>query len=372
MDMILGQPRATAFLQTQLAGDRMHHACIFHGPLGVGKCTTALALARVLLCHARVTTLTGEIQACESCDSCRLLKNHDTDANTWAHPDLHVIRKELASFSDDAQIRKRKQMSIPVEIVRQHLIEPAGLAAKLNHGKVFIVDEAELLNGASQNVLLKTLEEPPAGTTIMLITSSEERLLPTIRSRCQRVAFVPLSDEQVGRWLDQQEGSLEAATRDWLIGFADGSLGRAQLALQQDLASWAQVLLPMLEAMAQGQPDAAMGEQLAQRIKAFAESWVKQYPNASKEAANRLGASLGFSILTTHARQHLAQRGTQCSAGALIESQASLDPWLGVIDAVHQAEGLLGTHVNLSLVCDHLMVTVGRCLLAGAREGSLA
>ncbi len=367
MDRIRGQARAIGVLQTQWAAERMHHAYIFHGPAGVGKFTTAVALARLLLCHNPATNLTGAVEACGACPSCRLLPADADRPEAIAHPDLHVIRKELAAYSDDAQVRARKQLSIPVEIVRRHLIEPAGLAPQLKHGKVFIIDEAELLNASSQNVLLKTLEEPPADTTIILVTSSEDRLLPTIRSRCQRVPFTPLSDGDVEWWLDQQGAELGASERAWLLGFANGSLGRARLALDHGLASWAETMLPMLDAMASGRPAAGLGAELADRIKAFAEKWVKDHPNASKEAANRMAAGLGFSILTTYARQRIAGLAADGEPGALADAEARLDPWLGVIDAAADAERLLSNNVNLSLVCDHLTASAGRRLMAAAR-----
>src|SRR5690606_4650358 len=122
-------------------------------------------------------------------------------ALAWPHPDLHVVTKELARYSEDRSTRERKLTQIPVDVLRTELIEPVYRAAQMGHGKVFIVDEAELLNDAGQNAMLKTLEEPPAGTTIILVTSIQDRLLPTIRSRCQRVAFVPLPDSVVSRWL---------------------------------------------------------------------------------------------------------------------------------------------------------------------------
>ncbi|MEL7087151.1 MAG: hypothetical protein AAGL98_01715, partial [Planctomycetota bacterium] len=223
MDAILGQTHALDQLHAQLTSGRVHHAQIFHGPAGVGKFTTALALAKVLLCHAPERDLAGRVTACGGCVSCLTFRPAPEEAGPdatpgagagaaagagagagafpgVAHPDLHVVNKELARYSDDRQVRDRKLTSIPVDVLRTALIEPAYLGAQLNHGKVFIVDEAELLNAAGQNVLLKTLEEPPTpddntgggGTTIILVTANEDRLLPTIRSRCQRIAFVPL------------------------------------------------------------------------------------------------------------------------------------------------------------------------------------
>ena len=94
MDTILGQTRAIDQLLAALASGRLHHAYIFHGPAGVGKCTTARAFAAVLLCHDPVTDLAGRVAACGACASCRAIE-------AGKHPDLPVIVQELALYSAD-------------------------------------------------------------------------------------------------------------------------------------------------------------------------------------------------------------------------------------------------------------------------------
>jgi len=379
MDRILGQSQALDLLARQLSTGRRHHAYIFHGPGGVGKFTTALAYAKVLLCHDRVTDLTGRITACEGCGSCKLLRNltpdldettsddaDDTLGLTTPHPDLHVIRKELARYSDEKTIRDRKLTRIPVEVLRSALIEPANLAAKLSGGKVFIVDEAELLNPAGQNALLKTLEEPPAGTTLILITASEDRLLPTIRSRCMRIAFAPLPDEAVANWCDQHVGDLPAVRKQELIAFAGGSLGRAQRIARFGLLDWSAAILPALDRAAQGKPAADLGQQVFSFIDTFAKDWVDAHKGASKEAANKQGADLMWSLIATHARSRIKELSNQCDDTDPIAAEAALEPWLSVIDATEQTQRHLASNVNLSLACDHLAVSLARCLCATA------
>lgn len=377
MDRILGQTRAVGLLERQLSTGRGHHACIFHGPVGIGKFTTALAYARVLLCHDRVTDLTGRITACGACGSCRLLKNlasesaddpdDDTVGLTTGHPDLHVVRKELARFSEDATIRNRKLTRIPVEVLRSALIEPAYLAAKLGHGKVFIVDEAELLNPAGQNALLKTLEEPPAGTTLILVTANEDRLLPTIRSRCMRIAFVSLPDHAVEKWCDRHAERLTGPQRKTLVTFAAGSLGRAQLIHRFGLLGWCDTVLAALDGAAQGRPSPGLGQQLFGFIDAFAADWVKAHDNASKEAANKLGADLMWSLIATHVRGRIAELTGRCDPDDPLSAEGILTPWLSVIDATERAQQFLASNVNLALTCDHLAVSIMQAL-TGARQ----
>jgi DNA polymerase III subunit delta' len=383
MDRILGQSQAIDLLTRQLSTGRRHHAYIFHGPAGVGKFTTSLAYAKILLCHDRVTDLAGRISACDACPSCKLLRNltpglspglapdaeestskeaDDTLGLTTAHPDLHVVRKELARYSDDAPTRKRKLTRIPVEVLRTALIEPANLAAKLPGGKVFIVDEAELLNPAGQNALLKTLEEPPAGTTLILVTANEDRLLPTIRSRCMRIAFAPLADDVVAGWCDQHLSDLPAAQKQELIAFAGGSLGRAQLIARFNLLEWSAVILPALDRATQGKSTPGLGQQVFAFIDTFAKDWVDAHKGASKEAANKQGADLMWSLIATHARRRIAELSDQCDAADPLTAEALLEPWLSVIDATEQTQQHLASNVNLSLACDHLAASLTRTL----------
>ena len=386
MDEILGQDRAVQILGDQLASGRLHHGYIFHGPSGIGKCTTALAFARILLCHNAQPDLAGRVSACGQCDACRLLEAGVITGEAAAsaggdepaaspHPDLHVIRKELCSVSSVNTVRNRKQMNIPVDLLRELVIggttsdghyhdAPAHKSSTMRHGKVFIIDEAELLDAPGQNALLKTLEEPPPGTTLILITASEDRLLPTIRSRCQRVAFVPLGDEAIAQWLDKHAADMSETDRNWLVTFAGGSLGRARLARDYGLTDWAKTVIPALDAMASGEARGELGEQIAKMIDDFAKARVGKSQHASKEAANRLAAGLMWSLIAAHARQRMTELAAGCEPADPIAGEARLSPWLEVIEAVREAERLIATNVNLSLVCDHLAAQIDGALSA--------
>lgn len=375
MDRILGQSAALKALRTQLANQRVHHAQIFHGPAGVGKFTTAIDFARELLCHEPVSDLIGNLSACGTCRSCKLFRmvneaqqgEDPTENLASAHPDLHIITKELALFSDDAQERQRKLTSIPVSVIREHLIAPASLAPALNHGKVFIVDEAELLNSTGQNALLKTLEEPTPGTYLILVTSSEHKLLATIRSRCQRIAFSALADEDIARWIGEHHGEVDEQTRKWVVGFAQGSLGRASLALRFDLVQWgASVLSPMQRLGQSGRPEPDLGQSIGDCVDGFASAWVAAHKNASKEAANRRAAMLMGSMISHFARRRMAEKAQQCDPDLPGECEQTLSPWLQVIEAVTAFEDQLASNVNLKLCCEGLGMAIHGALLGVA------
>lgn len=368
MHEIIGQDRAVGMLNRALQTGRVHHAYIFHGPAGVGKFTTACAWARVYLCHSRQTDLAGRMEACGACASCRLWNRYHgvEDATEVAHPDFRVLRKELAAVSDNATLRKRKQMNLPVDLLREHMLggttsndkdhSPVVYqTARLGHGKVFVIDEAELLDRHGQNALLKTLEEPPAGTCIILVTSQEDQLLMTIRSRCQRVAFDRLSDEFVGRWLDTHLAPNSEDQRTELISVAEGSLGRAKLAVEYGLAQWADLVAQGLMRMQRGNCPVEMGSQMAQMMDAFAGTWVEKRPNASKEAANHQAAQLMLSLIGAYARRRVSDEAGQIVGGDVGAGESWLGPWVEVIEAVDRAWSEIDANVNLGLACDHLV-----------------
>ena len=396
MHAILGQPKALSVLRSQLATGRVHHAQLFHGPAGVGKFTTALALAKTLLCHDPQTDNENTPLACGDCESCRLFNapkpaaesgpakkgkgkaardddgdDEDDDAGeaspdggasahpmSFSHPDLHIVVKELAAFSDDANVRKRKLTQIPVEIVREHLLAPAHHSAAMGHGKVLIVDEAELLNAAGQNAILKTLEEPPPRTVFILVAAREDRLLPTIRSRCQRVAFGLLPEAEVEAMLLKKSPLLDAKKAKWLAIFSQGSPGRADLGLAYGLHEWGESILPPLRDIAARKARPEWGSLIATRIESFASEWVARHKNASKEAANRQGADLMLSMLSHFAARRLQESSRACDPADLGGGETRCAPWLRAIEAVREAETRLAQNANLALVCDGLSSAV--------------
>lgn len=168
---IRGQDRAIARLRAAIAADRVHHAYLFTGPPGAGKRATFVALAAALNCD----TAPGE--GCDRCTPCSKIAQ-------GIHPDVVSLEREGA-----AQI-------VPIETIRTQVIARVGLPPHEARVRVFFFDEAAALQEASANALLKTLEEPPARTMFVLATAAPDRLLPTIRSRCQRITFAALTADE--------------------------------------------------------------------------------------------------------------------------------------------------------------------------------
>lgn len=366
---VLGQDRAFSLLQACLQSGRLHHAYIFYGPQGVGKSIVARWYAKTLLCLDAQPDFSGQISACGACASCKLLdamdapvSDDDADARPTAHPDLHLVNKELARFSDDAAVRQRKLLNIPVDVIETHLLEPAYLAPTLGKRKVFIVDEAELIDPVGQNKLLKTLEEPTPGTFIILVSSSQDRLLATIRSRCQQVPFAALSAEVIDQWAKQHASEWSADERAWLARFSGGSLGRAAMAVEYDLRPWGKTVIGAIEQISRTNYPARLGKDIHAFIEDLAARWVDNHDNASKDAANKMASAMMWSMITQHARAKLAAAAATLAPGDFVSADAALLPWTRAIDAVSTVESETAANVNLSLACDHFVSLLFRAM----------
>ncbi|MBX3381155.1 MAG: hypothetical protein KF805_13760 [Phycisphaeraceae bacterium] len=343
---ILGQDRALKVLTDTIRSGRVHHAWIFHGPSGVGKFTAALAFAALIL--DETTKVKGD-QPVVSADS-----RVKSLLAAGTHPDLHIITKELAAYSEIDSVRKSKQITIAKDVVDTHLIAPALLASSLPGGlasKVFIIDEAELLdrspnNAPTQNAILKTLEEPPAGTVIILVTTNPDRLLTTIRSRSQQVAFAPLHDPAMREWLEAHKKTIDppisADDLPILQSFAAGSPGELLLAHHGQLAEWSRTLEPMLAQCDMGKYSPGLGSTMAKLIDDWAGAVVDRDKLASKDAANRAGAELMFRMLSQRARNHLRR------------NPDSPERHLSAIANIREAERQLDSSVSAPFVMEWL------------------
>ncbi len=213
---IFCQDKAIALLQKAFAFGKWAHAYIFAGPDGVGKFKTAIAWANLLLCEkpAKENSISD---GCGLCRSCRALQAD-------SHPEFNHIYKELVEFTRDNKGRKTP-VDLPIDVIREFLIEKVPTKPTLSQRKIFVVSEAEKLNAASQNALLKVLEEPPAYCCIILLCTRLEKLLPTTKSRCQIIRFGPIDEDKIIEKL--KEMGLEQIKAQYFARLSTGSLGTA-------------------------------------------------------------------------------------------------------------------------------------------------
>ena len=204
-----GHPAATAAVGAMVAG-HAPHALLLAGPPGVGKTTLALDLAAGLLC----TAPDPSDRPCRECRGCRLVDH-------GRHSDLH----RLAPSGPGQQVRIGDRASPEPGTVRR-LISDLALLPVEGGARVAIVERADRLNEDAQSALLKTLEEPPSGVTIVLCADRDDLLLPTVRSRCVRVRLGPVAIREIESLLEDA-GAADASRAGRLARLAAGRPGAA-------------------------------------------------------------------------------------------------------------------------------------------------
>lgn len=197
---ITGHESQKEFLRNSVRKNRISHAYLFSGPEGVGKKLVATGFAKLINCAEGGT----ENLDCE-CTSCaKTEKGLNPDVLVFGYPDEKTIK---------------------VDHIRQDVERLIHLAPYENPYKVFIIDGAQRMNFNAQNAFLKTLEEPPPNSVIILITTLADLLMPTIRSRCQSVVFQPLAPSQVKDLLERKKPDED--NPDLVSRISGGSISKA-------------------------------------------------------------------------------------------------------------------------------------------------
>ncbi len=351
-DDLLGQESARALLSRLAETGRVPHALLFQGPEGTGKRAVAERFAAALLCAASPGA------SCGRCASC--LK-----ARHGAHPDLlrverlpKVERKGVPGESaeeDEDESGGAADDLRPFIVIDQirWLNEHAAFPPREGRRRVFIVDPADRMNLAAQNALLKTLEEPPATSILILVASRPHVLLPTVRSRCFAVRFGPMPADELARGLEARGlPKDEALARAALAG---GRPGRAIGLHLDDLRRHRGEILDALVALVGG--PAALAD-----LPAMVETVAGE-----SEDDLAAGLDLAEALLRDAAR-------AATGAGGLVHADledrlARLGARLGaarasaLVEGIERARGLLRIHANRTLIAESIL-----CAAAGGAD----
>ena len=253
---LLGQNAASEFLTGVVRQGRPSTAYLFQGPAGVGKGTAALAFARALLCEKAAG---GAGDACDDCAACR-------KTASLQHPDLKflfpvsgeereldtTIAETLQGLREDPffVFAYEKAASIRISMTRE-LLRELSFAPYESSRRVVVLRDADRMREDQYSALLKTLEEPGAATVWVLTTARPPRLPATIRSRCQKVRFGPLTEPQIREVLTAGAGVPAEAARI-LAALSGGSLARALALRDSDPRAAREQALALLEPAQRG------------------------------------------------------------------------------------------------------------------------
>jgi len=252
---LAGHAAAEAAILEGYRSGRLHHAWLIGGPPGIGKATFAFRVARFLLAFP-------DPARAPAGPTLAVPPGHPAAhaVAQLSHPDLALLRRRL-----DAR-REKVRTEIAVDDVRDMLGTFTGTAGALGW-RVAIVDSAEDLNASSANALLKMLEEPPPRSIFLIVAHAPARILPTIRSRCRKLALEPLAEDEVRRVVAPLAEDAEPAVLDAAIAAAQGSPRRALELIAGGGTSLVGEIERLLDALPGGEIAArhALAEKLARR-----------------------------------------------------------------------------------------------------------
>jgi len=300
---VAAQEQAVRVLQQALDRDRVAHAYLFEGPSGVGKQRVAVALACALLCR---TARSGARCSCSICERIRAEK----------HPDVRIFRP-----------RDEGDRNLQVDFIRTELLPFTKFAPFEGEAACVIFPEADVSfpvhHAEAANALLKTLEEPRQRVAFLLLSERPDRLLPTIRSRCQRVRFRPLPAAVLSDILSTAE--VPEAARAPAIALSQGSADRA-LALAADgmVEQLVELVLRVDKAVAAARPgdllDLAKELADSDQLDLLLSTLSLFYRDVAQLALDRADAQLSF----PEQRVTLEARATQISAVEAAERVAAI------------------------------------------------
>jgi DNA polymerase-3 subunit delta' len=312
---------------------RLAHAYLFTGPPGIGKRLFAEELAKALLCESPASE---RLEACDHCAACAQMA-------AATHPDYFIAG------------RPEESLELPISVIRE-LCRQFALKPARGRGKIAILDDADLLNEEAANCFLKTLEEPPARSVLILIGTRADRQLPTSVSRCQVVPFRRLPEETV-RELILAQGIEEDEWIRPLARLSDGSPGQALALADPALWNFRRTLL------------AGLVQPRGDRV-ALAQSWIQFVEEAGKDAAaQRRRASLVLHLLiqfltaaliaSVGGAPNLAESEDQRVLEELV-CRADTHQILELLDRCLEGDSQIERRVQLVLVLEALVDALGQ------------
>ena len=326
---IFGQEQPKRIIKNALQNSSLAHAYLFHGQESIGKKLIALELAKNLNCTSQID---GE--ACDECSSCKKIVNR-------THPDFFFIEPTKSTPT-------AREATIKIEVIRE-LQRKLAFQPYEGKVKVAVIDNADLMNLQAANSFLKTLEEPPSATILILISSNPFKLLPTLLSRCQTILFQSLTPENIKNILKEKinEEMIEENSLDFRALRSRGNVNRALKDDMEDIANMRKEIVTLLETICFQRMDIVFSH---------AKSWARQ-TDQWETIFNELMELL----------RDLAFFRSGCSESDIFNQdiartlkslalKRSLKSWLEMFNSVHTTQKALSGNANAQLFFENMLI----------------
>ncbi len=325
---ILGQSQPKKILANALQNSSVAHAYLFYGPESIGKKKLAITLAKALNCKG-----TDPLDACNECESCGKIER-------GTHPDFFYLEPmKTTSTSREAVIK--------IEMIRELQRKLAYLPYE-GKTKVVVIDSAELMNLKTMNSFLKTLEEPPSSTVLLLISSNPSRMLPTLLSRCQGIQCHSLASSDIRTIIrSQPEEPLTESELDFRVQRSQGSVDRALAENLEQIEKLREQLLAVLEKVSFDRIDIMFN---------FAKAWAKHTEQLQPVLDELSGLIRDLALYRSGCTQSDIQNGDLSAKMIPIAQTCSLKDWLDRFTAVRNTQVALSSNANAQLCLENMLI----------------
>ena len=340
---VLGHERQFQWFHQQYSNGRMGSSFLFVGPSGIGKRTFAVKLAQALLCEDDPD---GSLVPCETCSACQQVKS-------YSHPDLLTLRRR----DDKAVIQVSQLVGTKERRMREGLCYDISLKPYYGGKRIAIIDDADYFNEESANALLKTLEEPPPHSIIILIGTSKQRQLPTIRSRCQIIRFAPLQDDLLAQLVLQRGLVEDQQQARQLAALGNGSIEKTRALIDSGMAEFREEFFPRLANAGTILPE------LVSLVNGFVDQAVSDLPSDQKAMGRRDCLRQIIQVATDFYRQLMRElAGAKLHHGGLLAEpvEIAIRNWpgnvetaLACINACLEAEERVSQNANLKTLVEY-------------------
>ena len=328
-DRILGQEQPKKILKNALQNSSVAHAYLFHGQESIGKKQIAIELAKSLNCASPIK---GD--ACDECISCRKIENR-------IHPDFFFI--EPIKNTPTA-----REAVIKIEAIRE-LQRKLAFHPYEGKVKVAIIDTADLMNLQAANSFLKTLEEPPSATILILISSNPFKLLPTLISRCQTIQFQPLTQENIKKIL-KEIMTEEKIENDTLAFRTLRSRGSVKKALAEDIENIVNIrkeIVSLLETISFDRMDVVFSH---------AKSWASQSDQWELILNELMELVRDLAFFQSGCSESEVYNRDIAKRLKLLATRRTVNSWLKIFSAIHTTKIALSGNANAQLFFENMLI----------------